>query len=41
VQAEKTLHILVMDDSSNAAETVTNMLRNAGHAIRTDRIEDD
>lgn len=41
MRAEEILHLLVMDDSSNAAETVTNMLRNAGHAIRTDRIEDD
>jgi len=41
VRAEETLHILVLDDSSNAAETVSNMLRNAGHAVRTDRIEDD
>lgn len=30
-----------MDDSSNATETISNMLRNAGHAVRTDRIEDD
>ncbi len=41
MRAEETLHLLVMDDSSNAAETISNMLRNAGHAVRTDRIEDD
>jgi diguanylate cyclase (GGDEF)-like protein/PAS domain S-box-containing protein len=41
VRSEETLHLLVLDDSSNAAETVSNMLRNAGHAVRTDRIEDD
>jgi diguanylate cyclase (GGDEF)-like protein/PAS domain S-box-containing protein len=32
---------LVLDDSSNVTETISNMLRNAGHAVRTDRIEDD
>lgn len=41
MRAEETLNLLVMDDSSNAAETISNMLRNAGHAVRTDRIEDD
>ncbi len=41
MQAEETLRLLVLDDSSNDAETISNMLRNAGHAVRTDRIEDD
>ncbi|MCW8829077.1 MAG: EAL domain-containing protein [Gammaproteobacteria bacterium] len=39
--AEEILHLLVLDDSSNNAETVANMLRNAGHAVHADRIEDD
>lgn len=39
--ANHTLHLLVLDDSSNDAETVANMLRNAGHAVHADRIEDD
>ncbi|MGM0594646.1 MAG: EAL domain-containing protein [Pseudomonadota bacterium] len=39
--SEETLHLLVLDDSSNDAETVANMLRNAGHAVHADRIEDD
>lgn len=38
---DQTLHLLVLDDSSNDAETVANMLRNAGHAVHADRIEDD
>jgi diguanylate cyclase (GGDEF)-like protein/PAS domain S-box-containing protein len=33
--------LLVLDDSSNDAETVANMLRNAGHAVHANRIEDD
>jgi len=41
VLKEQTLHILVLDDSSNDAETVANMMRNAGHAIHAERIEDD
>lgn len=41
VRTEETLRLLVLDDSSNDAETISNMLRNAGHAVRTDRIEDD
>lgn len=39
--ADKTLHLLVLDDSSNDAETVANMLRNSGHAVHAARIEDD
>lgn len=38
---DKTLYLLVIDDSSNLAETVSNILRNAGHAVRADRVEDD
>lgn len=38
---DDTIHILVIDDSANDAETVANMLRNAGHAVRAERIEDD
>lgn len=41
MQLEETFHLLVLDDSSNDAETISNMLRNAGHAVRADRIEDD
>ncbi|MBW6475485.1 MAG: EAL domain-containing protein [Chromatiales bacterium] len=35
------LSLLVIDDSSNDAEIISNMLRNAGHAVHTTRIEDD
>lgn len=38
---QQTIQILVLDDSSNDAETVANMLRNAGHAVNAKRIEDD
>lgn len=38
---DNTLYLLVIDDSSNLAETVSNILRNAGHAVRADRVEDD
>jgi diguanylate cyclase (GGDEF)-like protein/PAS domain S-box-containing protein len=41
VNQDKTLYLLVIDDSSNLAETVSNILRNAGHAVRADRVEDD
>jgi len=41
VKSESTLHLIVIDDSSNDAEVVSNMLRNAGHAVRTTRAEDD
>ncbi|MGE0081235.1 MAG: EAL domain-containing protein [Thiohalomonadaceae bacterium] len=37
---EDALHLVVIDDSSNDAETVSNMLRNAGHAVRATRVED-
>lgn len=38
---EEILRLIVIDDSSNDAEVVTNALRNAGHAVRTERVEDD
>lgn len=38
---QQTIYILVLDDSSNDAETVANMLRNAGHAVQAKRVEDD
>lgn len=38
---QQTIYILVLDDSSNDAETVANMLRNAGYAVNAKRIEDD
>lgn len=41
MRVDETLHLLVLDDSSNVTETISNMLRNAGHAVRSDRIEDD
>jgi diguanylate cyclase (GGDEF)-like protein/PAS domain S-box-containing protein len=41
VNEDKTLYLLVIDDSSNLAETVSNILRNGGHAVRADRVEDD
>lgn len=40
MKTEETLHLVVIDDSSNDAETVSNMLRNAGHAVRAARVED-
>ena len=39
--SEDVLQIIVIDDSSNDAETISNMLRNAGTAVRTERVEDD
>lgn len=38
---EDVLQLIVIDDSSNDAETVSNMLRNAGTAVRAERVEDD
>lgn len=40
ISKEYALHLIVIDDSSNDAETVSNMLRNAGHPVRTIRVED-
>lgn len=41
MKSESTLHLIVVDDSSNDAEAVSSMLRNTGHAVRTTRAEDD
>ncbi|MDH5786335.1 MAG: response regulator, partial [Chromatiales bacterium] len=41
MKEDSTLYLLVIDDSSNLAETVSNILRNAGQTVRADRIEDD
>ncbi|SCZ50037.1 EAL domain-containing response regulator [Thiohalomonas denitrificans] len=38
---EDIIHIIVIDDSSNDAETVANRLRNAGRVVRAVRAEDD
>lgn len=41
MKEDNTLYLLVVDDSSNLAETISNIMRNAGHAVRADRVEDD
>jgi diguanylate cyclase (GGDEF)-like protein/PAS domain S-box-containing protein len=41
VKSEDILRLIVIDDSSNHAETVSSLLRNAGQAVRTERAEDD
>lgn len=41
VKTEEILRLIVIDDSSNHAETVSSLLRNAGQAVRTERAEDD
>lgn len=41
VKSEEILRLIVIDDSSNRAETVSSLLRNAGQAVRTERAEDD
>ena len=41
MKTEDILRLIVIDDSSNDTETVSNMLRNAGHAVRAERVEDD
>lgn len=41
MEKDKTLHLLIIDESSNDAEMLTSILRNAGHAVRTTRVEDD
>ncbi len=38
---DKTIYLLVIDDSSNLTESVSNIMRNAGQAVRADRIESD
>lgn len=41
VKTEEILRLIVIDDSSNHAEVVSSLLRNAGQAVRTERAEDD
>ncbi|GAB4288453.1 MAG: cyclic di-GMP-binding protein FimX [Thiohalomonadaceae bacterium] len=41
LKTEEILRLIVLDDSSNHAETVSSLLRNAGQAVRTERAEDD
>jgi diguanylate cyclase (GGDEF)-like protein/PAS domain S-box-containing protein len=41
VNTEKTLRLIVLDDSSNTTETVSNILRNSGQVVRAERVEDD
>ncbi len=41
MKGEEIIRILVVDDSSNDAEAIANMLRNGGHAVHATRIEDD
>lgn len=38
---EALLQLIVIDDSSNDAETVSNMLRNSGHVVHSISVEDD
>lgn len=40
MSSAQTLALLIIDESSNDAEMITNILRNAGHAVRATRIED-
>lgn len=35
------IRIIVIDDSSNHAVVVSNLLRNAGHAVQAENAEDD
>ncbi len=39
--SDNTLHLLIVDESSNDAESMTNILRNIGMAVRATRVEDD
>lgn len=41
MEKDNTLHLLIIDESSNDAEMITNIIRNAGHAVRATRVEDD
>lgn len=41
MEKDNTLHLLIIDESSNDAEMITSILRNAGHAVRATRVEDD
>jgi diguanylate cyclase (GGDEF)-like protein/PAS domain S-box-containing protein len=41
MKTDNTLHLLIVDESSNDAEMITSILRNAGHAVRATQVEDD
>jgi len=41
MDSDNTLHLLILDESSNDAESMTNILRNIGMAVRATRVEDD
>ncbi len=41
MDSDNTLHLLIVDESSNDAESMTNILRNIGMAVRATRVEDD
>jgi len=41
MDSDNTLHLLIVDESSNDAELMTNLLRNMGLAVRATRVEDD
>ena len=41
METEEPLRLIVLDDSSNITESITSILRNAGHVARAKRIEDD
>lgn len=41
MKVEETLHIIVIDDSSNDAEALSNTLRNAGLAVRAAQVRDE
>lgn len=41
MEKDNTLQLLIIDESSNDAEMINNILRNAGYAVRTTRVEDD
>ncbi len=41
MDSDNTLHLLIVDESSNDAESMTNILRNIGMAVRPTRVEDD
>ena len=41
MDSNNTLQLLIVDESSNDAESMTNILRNIGMAVRATRVEDD
>jgi len=41
MDSDNTLQLLIIDESSNDAESMTNILRNIGMAVRATRVEDD